>query len=63
MPAKDLPDGDAIWMTGPDARRNVTVITIDRLSDALLRALAARYGISAIVIRVDPKRFSGYEVR
>lgn len=56
VPPKDLPDGDAIYMTGPDARRNATVITIDRLSDRLLQALAARYGTSAIVIRVDPFR-------
>lgn len=56
VPATDLPDGDAIYMTGPDPMRNGTVITIDRLSDPLLRALASRYGTSAIVIRVDPNR-------
>lgn len=56
VPATDLPDGDAIYMTGPDRMRNATVITIDRLSDLLLRALASRYGTSAIVIRVEPNR-------
>lgn len=56
VPPKDLPDGDAIYQTGPDTRRNATVITVDRLSDPLLRALASRYGTAAIVIRVDPYR-------
>lgn len=54
IPASDLPDGDAIWSTGPDLRRNATFITIDHLSEPLLRALASRYGTSAIVIRVEP---------
>lgn len=56
VPARDLPDGDAIYMVGPDRRRNATEITVDRLSDPLLRALAARYGTAAIVIRVEPDR-------
>jgi hypothetical protein len=29
---------------------------VDRLSDLLLRALASRYGTSAIVIRLEPNR-------
>lgn len=56
VPPKDLPDGDAIYKIHPDTRRNATVITMDRLSDPLLRALASRYGTAAIVIRVDPDR-------
>jgi hypothetical protein len=60
IPATDLPDGDAVWSTGPDGSRNAVVITIDHLSDQLLRALAARYGTSAIVIRVEPNPHSGY---
>lgn len=56
VPANDLPDGDAIYATGPDRRRNATVITVDRVSDRLLRALAGRYGTAAIVIHVDPDR-------
>jgi hypothetical protein len=56
IPATDLPDGDAIYQTGPDARRNATVITIDRLSGPLLRALASRYGTDAIVISLEPNR-------
>lgn len=61
VPPKDLPDGDAIYTIHPDTRRNATVITIERLSDPLLRALAARYGTAAIVIRIDPnRRWTGY---
>jgi hypothetical protein len=60
VPAKGLPDGDAIFSTGTDARRNVAVITVDRLSDPLLRALAARYGTAALVIRVEPNPHAGY---
>ena len=62
VPPKDLPDGDAIYAVGADTKRNAIVFTIDRLSDPLLRALAARYGTFAIVIRVDPNRptFVGY---
>lgn len=60
VPATGLPDGDAIWMTGPDRRRNAIVITMDRLSDPLLHALASRYGTAAIVIRVEPNPRFGY---
>lgn len=61
VPATGFPDGDAIYQVGPDAKRNAIVITVDRLSDPLLRALAARYGTTAIVIRVDPDRpVTGY---
>lgn len=56
LPANALPDGDAIYEVGPDVERNAIVFTIDRLSDSLLRALATRYGTSAIVIRVAPDR-------
>lgn len=59
--AADLPDGDAIYQTGPDNRRNAIGITMDRQSDRLLRALADRYGTSAILIHVDAARpRSGY---
>lgn len=56
VPATDLPDGDAIYETGPDRGRNAVVITVDRLSDRLLQALTSRYGTSAIVIRLEPNR-------
>jgi hypothetical protein len=52
-PPKGLPDADVVWMAGPDLRRNAIVVGIDHESDALLRALAARYGTSAIVIHIE----------
>jgi hypothetical protein len=52
----DLPDSNAIYMSGPDHRRNATRYVIDRESDALLRALAARYGTEALVVEVNPAR-------
>ena len=53
---RDLPDADAICQSGPDVRRNATRFTIDRESDALLRALAQRYGTEALVVEIDPAR-------
>jgi hypothetical protein len=50
----DLPDANLISMTEPDPARNRVIITVGALSDALLNALAARYGTDAIAIRVDP---------
>jgi len=60
VPPKDLPDGDLIYMTAPDARRNAVTIGIDHQSDALLNALAERYGTAAIVIRIEPNPHIGY---
>jgi hypothetical protein len=55
VPPKDLPDGDLIFEVGRDLRRNAIVVTVSRESDALLRALAAKYGTSAIVIRIETR--------
>lgn len=60
VPPKDLPDGDLIWMTAPDQRRNAIVIGVDHVSDALLRGLAARYGTAAIVIQIERNPRFGY---
>ena len=54
VPPKGLPDGELIFADGPDLRRNAIVVTIDHQSDALLRALADRYGTAAIVIHIAP---------
>lgn len=51
-----LPDADAIYQSGPDQQRNATRFVVDRESDALFRALAARYGTDALVIEVDSNR-------
>lgn len=55
-----LPDSDAIWGSGPDIFRNAVRYSIDRESDALLRALAARYGTDALVVEVEPNPRFGY---
>lgn len=51
---KQLPDGDLIYQDGPDLRRNVIAVWLDRASGPLLNALAARYGTAAIVIHIEP---------
>lgn len=51
--AADLPNGQLIWSTYMDEESNRVVISIDHIDDALLFALAARYGTQAIVIRVE----------
>lgn len=53
---RELPDAAAIYATEPDDRDNRVIITVDRMSDPLFHALAARYGTEAIAIRVDPNR-------
>lgn len=49
-----VPDAHLINLTGPDDEHDRTFIGVERVSDALLFALAARYGTDAIVIRVEP---------
>lgn len=51
-PPAGMPDADLVYMAGPDPRHNATLIAIDHASEALLRALADRYGTEAIVIRI-----------
>jgi hypothetical protein len=55
-----LPDNDAIQATTQDDEHNRVLIIMNRLSDPLLFALAARYGTEAIEVRVDP-RFGPFE--
>lgn len=56
-----LPDSEAIVQTEPDEEHNRVIITIDRLSDPLLNALAARYGTTDIAIRVNTKHEKGHD--
>jgi len=53
---KELPDSNAIYQSGSDLARNATRFVIERESDALLRALAKRYGTEALVIEINPDR-------
>ncbi|MBY8872020.1 S1 family peptidase [Micromonospora sp. PLK6-60] len=52
--AATVPDGDAIFMTGPDAVNNRIIIYVSRTSDALFEVLAAKYGTAAIAIQHIP---------
>lgn len=47
-----LPDADAIFQTEPDYEHNRVIVTVDRRSDALLAALANRYGTDALAVRI-----------
>lgn len=54
--SSDVPDGDLIVQTQPDAEHDRVLVTIERYSAALVRALARRYGAAAIAVRVRPGR-------
>jgi hypothetical protein len=49
-----LPDASAIYQSSADLHRNAVRFTIDHESDALLRALAARYGTEALLVEIAP---------
>jgi hypothetical protein len=47
-------DAELIYETAPDHLNNRVIITVSRLSEDLLKELAARYGTEAIAVRIDP---------
>ncbi|GIH03291.1 hypothetical protein Rhe02_13580 [Rhizocola hellebori] len=51
-----VPDAEAIFMAEPDGEHNRITITVDRLSDNLMAALAKRFGTEAIGVRVQTQR-------
>jgi Trypsin len=56
LPSTVVPDSAAIYETGRDRASNRVLITVQRLSDGMLNALAARYGTTAIAIEYRPDR-------
>jgi hypothetical protein len=48
-----IPNSNLIWQSGPDAENNRIVYVTDRVSDAMLRALAARFGTEALAVRIE----------
>ena len=50
-----VPDADLIYKTEPDWENNRILITLSRQSDALLAALAGKYGTQAIAVRIEPR--------
>jgi hypothetical protein len=49
----DIPGTNRIFQSGPDDEYNRVVFTIDRVNDAMLRALAARFGTEAVAVRIE----------
>jgi hypothetical protein len=47
-----LPNANLVWMTEPDQMNNRVVITVSKLDDALMSALASRFGTALIAVRV-----------
>jgi hypothetical protein len=56
----DVPGSNRIFSSEPDAEHNRIIYTADRVSDALLRALAARFGTEAVAVRIEPNPRFGY---
>ena len=50
-----VPGAERIYTAGPDPEHDRIVIETDRMSDPLLEAIAARFGVDAIAVRVDPR--------
>jgi hypothetical protein len=49
---------DRIYSAGPDPEHDRVIIVTDRLNDELLEAIAARFGVAVIAVRVDPSATS-----
>jgi hypothetical protein len=50
-----VPGADRIYSAGPDPEHDRVIIVTDRLNDRLLEAIAAKFGVEAIAVRVDPR--------
>jgi len=50
-----VPGADRIYSAGQDPEHDRVIIVTDRLNDQLLDAIAARFGVDVIAIRVDPR--------
>jgi hypothetical protein len=49
----NIPGGNRIWQSGSDDQYNRVVYVTDRVNDAMLRALAARFGTEALAVRIE----------
>ena len=50
-----VPGADRIYSMGADYEHDRVIIVTDRLNDQLLEAVAARFGVDVIAVRVDPR--------
>ena len=51
---------DRIYSAGPDPEHDRVIIETDRLNDVLLEAIAARFGVEDIAVRIDPRATPAY---
>ena len=49
----DILGADRIFQSGPDDEHNRVVYVTDRVNDAMLRALAVRFGTEALAVRIE----------
>jgi hypothetical protein len=50
-----VPGADRIYTAGPDPEHDQVIIETDGLNDQLLAAIAARFGVDVIAVRVDSR--------
>jgi imidazole glycerol phosphate synthase subunit HisF len=50
-----VPGAERIYNAGPDPEHDRVIIETDRVNDQLLEAIAARFGVDVIAVRVDPR--------
>ena len=50
-----VPGAERIYSAGQDPEHDRVIIVTDRLNDQLLEAIAARFGVEVIAVRVDPR--------
>jgi len=50
-----VPGADRIYSVGPDYENDRVIVVTDRINDELLAAIAARFGVDVIAVRVDPR--------
>jgi hypothetical protein len=50
-----VPGADRIYSAGEDPEHDRVIIVTNRVNDQLLEAIAARFGVDVIAVRVDPR--------
>jgi hypothetical protein len=50
-----VPGAERIYSAGPDPEHDRVIIETDRVNDQLLEAIAARFGVDVVAVRVDPR--------
>ena len=50
-----VPGADRIYSAGADPEHDRVIIETDRIDDRLLEAIAARFDVNVIAVRIDPK--------